>query len=98
MIRDQDLVLEAIDRECGAEPKVGVFHSVSALTTLFSSAQDGSFSALVLFAPPLCKLGHSEIEFDAATERVASQARRRSGHFESEAEFADILQYVPALT
>ena len=98
LIRDQDLVLEAIDRQFGKEPKIGIFHSVSALTTLFSSAQDGSFSALVLFDPPLCKPGNSQIEFDAAAERLASRVRRRSRNFQSEEDFADILRYMPAFT
>ena len=98
LIRDQDLVLEAIDRNFGKRPRIGIFHSVSALTTLFSSAQDGSFSALVLFDPPLCKPGASQIEFDTAAERLASRVRQRSRHFRSEAELAEILSYMPAYT
>lgn len=98
LIRDQDLVLEAIDRSFGKRPRIGIFHSVSALTTLFSSAQDGSFSALVLFDPPLCKPGASQIEFDTAAERLASRVRQRSRHFRSESELAEILSYMPAYT
>ena len=95
MIQDQENVLEAIDSEYGKERKIGMFHSVAALTTLFSSAHDGSFSALVLFDPPLCKPGASQDEFDAAAENLAARLRKRSARFRSIEEFAELLQYMP---
>ena len=94
-IQDQDRILESIDRYFGKKPKIGIFHSVSALTTLFSSAQNDTFSALVLFDPPLCKPGASQDEFDAAAENLAARIRQRSSRFRSMAEFAELLQYMP---
>ncbi len=92
-IRDHDSVLEAIDRIYGAKPTVGVFHSLSALVSLFSTAD--RYSALVLFDPPICKPAASEAEFDEAAERVARSVRRRGDTFRSEEEFADLLSYMP---
>ena len=94
-IQDQDRVLESIDRQYGEKPKIGILHSVSALATLFSSAQNDIFSALVLFDPPLCKPGASQNEFDAAAEVLAARIRQRSSRFRSVAEFAELLQYMP---
>lgn len=94
-IQDQNRVLESIDRRYGEKPKIGIFHSVSALTTLFSTAQDDTFSALVLIDPPLCKPGTSQDEFDAAAENLAARIRQRSSRFRSVAEFAELLHYMP---
>lgn len=94
-IQDQERVLEAIDCHYGKKRKIGMFHSVAALTTLFSSAQNDSFSALVLFDPPLCKPGKSQDDFDAAAENLAVQIRKRSSRFRSIEEFAELLEYMP---
>lgn len=94
-VNDHDRILDAIDRHFEKKPRIGVFHSVSALTTLLSSARGGGFSACVLFDPPLCKHGASYEEFDAAAERVAAMTRRRANHFEARQEFADVLPYLP---
>ena len=94
-VNDHDRILEAIDRQFEKKPRIGVFHSVSALTTLLSSARGSGFSACVLFDPPLCKHGASYEEFDAAAERVAAMTRRRANHFDARQEFADVLPYLP---
>lgn len=52
-VRDHDLVLQAIDRYDGNEPKIGVFHSLSTLTTLLSSNLGSEFAARLLFDPPV---------------------------------------------
>ena len=95
-VSDHDRILEAIDRHYGAKPKMGVFHSVAALTTLLSPARGGGFAACVLFDPPLCKRGASYEEFDAAAERVAEMTRRRSKRFRAREELSDMLPYLPA--
>ena len=68
MIHDQCLILEAIDDQFDQKPKVGVYHSVSALIILLSistfkdlisSGPAIDFAGLVLFDPPLCKPGIS---------------------------------------
>ncbi|MCY4587227.1 MAG: alpha/beta hydrolase [Bryobacterales bacterium] len=94
-VSDHDLILEAIDHHYGEKPKIGVFHSVSALTTLLSPTQGSGFAGYVLFDPPLCKRGASYEEFDAAAERVAAMSRRRKVRFRTREEFADVLPYVP---
>ena len=97
-VRDHDLILEAIDRHFGAKPKVGVFHSVSALATLLSSANDTGYVARVLFDPPVCKPGRSQLEFDTAAERTAAQIRRRADRFKAVQDFVDVLRFLPAFT
>ena len=89
LISDHDLILDAIVREYGEKPTVGVFHSLSALVTLLSFTD--VYSALVLFDPPLCKPAGREAEWIAATERTAAMIRRRTERFESREQFADIL-------
>lgn len=98
LIRDQERILEAIDRHYGNKPKIGVFHSVSALVALFLSPESNSLAAQVLFDPPLCKPGRSQIEFDDAVERNAAKTRRRADRFQTREDFVELLRSVPALT
>ena len=98
LIRDQERILEAIDRHYGNKPKIGVFHSVSALVTLFLSPESNSLAAQVLFDPPLCKPGRSQIEFDDAVERNAARTRRRADRFQTREDFVELLRSVPTLT
>ncbi len=105
LFRDQGLILDAIDRRYGAKPKVGIFHSVSAmiallslsssLESLISFGADSSFSALVLFDPPLCRPGVNEAEFDAATGRLTARCRRRAYRFSRQEDFVDLVTYLP---
>ena len=98
LIRDQERIFEAIDRHYGSKPKIGVFHSASALVTLFLSAENNSLAAQVLFDPPLCKPGVSHIEFDEAAERAAALTRRRGYRFQTQEDFVELLRYVPTFT
>ena len=98
LIRDQERIFEAIDRHYGNKPKIGVFHSASALVTLFLSAESNSLAAQVLFDPPLCKPGVSHIEFDEAAERAAALTRRRGYRFRTQEDFVELLRYVPTFT
>jgi pimeloyl-ACP methyl ester carboxylesterase len=95
--RDQDCVLEAIDHHYGAKPKIGVFHSASALTTLLSPDKGSHFAGLVLFDPPLRRPGITQDEFDRASIRTAGVARRRSTDFRSREAFVELLQFAPHL-
>lgn len=94
-VNDHDRILEAIDRDYGEKPKIGVFHSVSALASLLSPTKGRGFSAYVLFDPPLCKRGASFEEFDAAAERLAAMIRRRTHRFTNREQFEEVLSYVP---
>ena len=93
LMSDHDLILDAIHREYGEKPTVGVFHSLSTLVTMLSF--NNRYSALVLFDPPLCKPAASELEFIEAAERTAALARRRTSRFKSEQQFAEVLAFVP---
>ena len=94
-VSDHDRILEAIDRDYGKKPKIGVFHSVAALTSLMSPTKGRGFSAYVLFDPPLCKRGASYEEFDAAAERLAAMIRRRAHRFKNREQLTEVLSYVP---
>ena len=56
-VRDNERVVQAIDRRFGDTPKIGVFHSLSAQTAVLQVAASGGFSALVLFDPFICPPG-----------------------------------------
>lgn len=93
-VSDNQRILRAIDHHFGSKPRIGVFHSISALTALLQ-ASDGGFSALVLFDPPLCKPGFSAASLDSHSERLANAIRLRASKFESRMQFANLLLYAP---
>lgn len=90
-VSDHDRILEEIDLQCGKKPKTGVYHSVSAVTSLLSPTRCRGYEGLVLFDPPLCKPGSTYWEFDEASTRVARMVRNRVTHFQTREEFIDIL-------
>ncbi len=93
---DHDLILDAIDSHFGAKPITGVYHSVSALTTLVSPTKGSRHAALILLDPPLCKPGRSYVEFDNAATRAATRARRRTFRFKSREDFVELLGFSPS--
>lgn len=94
-VEDHDKILAAIDRDYGSKPKIGVFHSISALVSLLSANKGSDFAARVLFDPPLCKPGRGYVEFEEAAERVSAMTRRRTLRFETREELASILPLLP---
>lgn len=94
-VLDHDRILQAIDELYGAKPKIGVFHSASALASLLSAERGETLAARVLFDPPLCKPGVGEHEFEAAAVRIAAAVRRRTDRFRSRKEFAEVLPFLP---
>ena len=96
LIHDHDLVLDSINRVYGNKLTVGVFHSLTTLIPLMSFTK--LYSALVLFDPPLCKPGASQIELHAAAEQAAAKIRRRGHRFKTREEFVEFLRYIPAFT
>ncbi len=92
---DHDLILDAIESHFGSKPLIGVYHSVSSLTTLVSPTKGSRHAALVLFDPPLCKPGASYEEFDTAATRAAGFARRRTFRFKSREDFEELLSFAP---
>ena len=95
LVQDGDRVLAEIDRLFGKKPKIGVFHSVSALITLLSPARGSQFSACVLFDPPLCKPDDDYEEFDAAVTRTAAMTRRRAQRFRTRETLSEVLPFLP---
>ena len=98
LVSDHDRVVGAIDRHYGNKPKVGVYHSFSALTTLLSPTKGSEFAARVLFDPPLCKPGRSYQDFEAAANRLAGFARRRTALIKSREDFEELLGIVPTFS
>lgn len=92
---DHDHILDAIERNFDDKPLVGVYHSVSSLTTLVSPTKGSRHAALILFDPPLCKPGASYEEFDLAATRTAGFARRRTFRFKSREDFVELLGFSP---
>ncbi len=95
LVQDCDCILAAIDRLFGKKPKIGVFHSVSALITLLSPTKGSGFSACLFFDPPLCKPDDNFEEFDAAVARTAAMTRRRAHRFRTRETLTDVLPYLP---
>lgn len=95
LVQDSDKVLEAIDQRYGSKPKVGVYHSISALASLLSPAKGSNFAARVLFDPPVCKPGRSLQGFEEATSRLAQLTRQRTPRFQNQEELADIIPLLP---
>ena len=71
LIHDHDVILDTIDRVYGNKSTVGVFHSLSTIIPLLSFSR--LYSALVLFDPPLCKPGASQVELHSAAEQMAKE-------------------------
>lgn len=95
LVRDHDTIVQAIDDLFGTKPKIGVFHSVSGLTTLLSPTKGRPYAARVLFDPPLCKPGRSYADFEEAATRTSKLIRQRAYRFRSLGELSDILPYTP---
>lgn len=96
-VNDLDCILAAIDDNFGKKPRIGIFHSVSALSSLLSPNYGSEFAARVLFDPPVCKPNEFPESFDIATRRFRDNTLQRSNRHNSIEEYVDYLQYVPAL-
>ena len=95
LVRDSDKVLEAIDQRYGSKPKVGVYHSISALASLLSPNKGSDMTARVLFDPPVCKPGRGLQGFEEATSRLAQLTRQRTPRFQNQEDLADIIPLLP---
>ncbi|MCY4498644.1 MAG: alpha/beta hydrolase [Rhodospirillaceae bacterium] len=90
-VRDNAYVVRAIDQYFGAKPRVGVFHSLSAVTAVLQAAEEGGYSALVLFDPPTCAHGRESQDIRKMASRMAEKARYRQDRFETCEELTEIL-------
>lgn len=94
---DLETVLFEVGRVFGTRPCAGIFHSLSALVSLLLPSRGAEFEALILFDPPLCKPGMSQLEFERHMEQALQMIRRRTVHFRTEAEFTELAEYSPLL-
>ena len=105
-VADLHRILAAIDREFGAKPHIGVYHSLSALIALLSlssvvaarvSTEGPSFTDLVLFDPPLFLPSNSEM-FEEVAEALIRRTRKRTNQFRTPQEYAELLRYSPSFS
>lgn len=89
-ISDGACVAREIDRRFGARPRIGLFHSLSALTALHQADDDG-FAALILFDPPISPPGGLPQDLQHIGRRLGMRARRRRDRFNSPEEFSTCL-------
>ncbi|MYJ86092.1 MAG: alpha/beta hydrolase [Rhodobacteraceae bacterium] len=95
-VSDHNKILEEIDKHFGNKPKIGVYHSVSALVALLSPTNGREYEARILFDPPVCKSEDYPIEYDIVTRRVSRLARCRVEWIRSMEEYVEVLEFLPA--
>ena len=88
-VEDNKEILRAIDVSFGIKPKIGVFHSVSAVTAVLQKSDD--FSALVLFDPPTSPHGRASQDYRKIGQGMAEAARNRQARFNTREELAERL-------
>ncbi len=94
-VDDHDRTMEAVDHQFGEKPKVGVFHSVSALISLLSPTGGTALAGRFLFDPPLCKPGRSHQQMEEAANHTAKVARVRAERFPTREDFSFLLGFSP---
>lgn len=72
-VQDNASVVSAIERHFGDKPKIGVFHSVSAVTAVLQAVEEKAFSALVLFDPPTCANARESQDISKLASRLAEE-------------------------
>lgn len=86
-VADAEVVSEGIAGSFGEKPKVGVFHSVSAVTALHQRTPGEGYAALVLFDPPVYLAGADASATDTLWREFALKTRLRDERYESREEF-----------
>ena len=92
--RDHDHIFEAIESLYGEKPTVAVFHSISALAGLHLPSRGSHYSAMVLFAPPLCSTGSRYRDFELLAMRTGDMLGRRAPRFRAREELAELHTYL----
>ena len=86
---DAECIARSIDGRIGTrKPRIGVFHSLSAMVALRHAAAGGEYAALVLFDPPVCPPGGLPDDMEAVGGRLAEMTRKRKEAFGSPDELA----------
>lgn len=94
---DFTCIARNIDRRFGARPKVGVFHSLSALAALHAPIVN-DYSALVLFDPPILLPSMSKVLLEKVGFQIGRSTRKRRERFETPAAYAEYLSARDAFT
>ena len=97
LCRDFEAIGQTVDQAFGMRPRAGVFHSVSCLAALLSPSLDASYSALVLFEPPLAHGAGATRAMRLACRQAAARTRIRAFRFQSREEFIDLMAAQPAM-
>lgn len=98
-IQDGACVGRSIDRHFGPKPKIGVFHSISALIAVLPGAEKHGYSGLVLFDAPI---GPPSLDsefvknLEIVGRRLARGADRRQARFETHEAFSETLRQASA--
>lgn len=98
-IRDDERIWHTIRESFGAKPIAGVFHSLSAVTSVMHTLEMGKrWDLLVLFDPPIHpREGHPLQPIQKANEsEIAERARRRKERYKDPSDLAAIFAHVPA--
>ena len=104
-VADLHRTLDAVDHQFGAKPRIGVYHSMSALVALLAlssvitdrlAPEGPRFSNLVLFDPPIFRPSASGSEFEELAESLIRRTRRRANRFETVDDFLELLRYSTA--
>ena len=81
-VDDAECVARSIDRRLGiSKPRVGMFHSLSAMVALRHAASGGRYAALVLFDLPVCPPGRPPADMERVCARLSSGALKRRQRF-----------------
>ena len=102
LVNDNVTILAAVDRYFGEKPKIGIYHSMSALIAILHAQQygkflerrddkAGQFTALVLFDPPLKLPRGTFLEMESMEYKMSSYTLKRRSRFETREEFTRIL-------
>ncbi len=95
-VSDSERILEGIDRSFGEKPRIGVFHSLSAVVALNHEPPGKGFAGLVLFDAPIYPTGGELLDLDRFWKVCAERARERRSRYETLEEFVDSLRRSPA--
>lgn len=96
LLDDTVTVTQAIDRVFGRRPRVGVFHSLTALLCLLASTDEHSYSALVLFDPPVAPDAGSATRLLSMKSQLVEKTLQRQADFNTWDELADFYRCAPA--
>ena len=96
LIDDTVAIAQGIDRTFGPRPRVGVFHSLTALLCLLPGAEEHGYAALALFDPPVSTDEDSASRLRSMRRKLIERARQRQADFESWEDLADVYRQAPA--